>query len=386
VLEKLFSLFETLNFALIIKLFIHLNKMFKNKLIRYFILEFQKIFFITILSISLIIWISQAARLLDLVTETGNTFDTYFLYLLTIFPKIFSRLIIFIYFLSLLLTIIKFKNNNELNSLWLSGLKIKDFINQLIFFSFFFLILVIFFKAMIVPFFNNLGRSILIESPIGTFAPLIKEKNFNSPTKDMTIFVKKKNLINEIENIFFFENNDGKKRTILAESGRFIFENNKNLLVLINGNVHEEEKNALEFIKFNKITIDLSNYKKKEIDHYKISELSTYDLFKKALDNIDDQKINSMGELNGRILKPMFIPAITLIISILFFFNKIETKQNLLFFFVFLTGFFFIFAVDVLIDLTNRILILNYIAYFLPFFFFTIFFIINATLQKKGKI
>ena len=63
----------------------------KNKLGYYFIKEFLKNYLSLLFAFALIIWITQAVRLLDLVGEEGNSIRTYFLYILAILPKIISK-------------------------------------------------------------------------------------------------------------------------------------------------------------------------------------------------------------------------------------------------------------------------------------------------------
>ena len=68
-------------------------KKFSKDLIQFFLL--------VSLSISLIIWVIQAVNYLDFVTEDGHSFKIYFLYTLLSLPKIFSKILPFIYFLSI---------------------------------------------------------------------------------------------------------------------------------------------------------------------------------------------------------------------------------------------------------------------------------------------
>ena len=97
----------------------------KNKLGYYFIQEFLKDYLSILLAFGLIIWITQAVRLLDLIGEEGNSIKTYFLYIFSIMPKIFSKISLIIFFVSLFITISKFEDHNELRALWFSGLEKK---------------------------------------------------------------------------------------------------------------------------------------------------------------------------------------------------------------------------------------------------------------------
>ncbi len=62
----------------------------------------------------------------------------------------------------------------------------------------------------------------LLNSAVGSIAPLIKYNNFNNPLKKITIYVGKKNQIDELEDIILFENNAEKSKTIIAKSGVII--------------------------------------------------------------------------------------------------------------------------------------------------------------------
>ena len=89
----------------------------KNKLGYYFIQEFLKNYLSILLAFGLIIWITQAVRLLDLISEEGNSIKTYFFYILSIMPKFFSRISLIIFFISFVVTISKFEDHNELFAL-----------------------------------------------------------------------------------------------------------------------------------------------------------------------------------------------------------------------------------------------------------------------------
>ena len=176
----------------------------KNKLAYYFIEEFLKNYLSILFAFGLIIWITQAVRLLDLISEDGNSIFTYFLYILSILPKIISRLFIIIFFISLIVTISRFENHNELRAIWFSGLEKKKFINYLVKYSILLTVLIILIRLFVVPYFSNYSRYLLLNSDIGSIAPLIKQNNFNNPLKELTVYVGKKNQINEIDEIILF--------------------------------------------------------------------------------------------------------------------------------------------------------------------------------------
>ena len=92
------------------------------------------LFFITVsLSISLIIWVIQAVNYLDMVSDDGHSFKIYFLYTLLSLPKIFSKVLPFVFFISLFYIILKYERNNELIIFWMSGIHKSYLVNTIIF-------------------------------------------------------------------------------------------------------------------------------------------------------------------------------------------------------------------------------------------------------------
>jgi lipopolysaccharide export LptBFGC system permease protein LptF len=358
----------------------------KNKLGYYFIKEFLKNYLSILLAFGLIIWIAQAVRLLDLIGDEGNSIGTYFLYILLILPKFFSRISIIIFFISLMVTITKFEDNNELKALWLSGIKKKKFICFLLKSSILFIFILIIIRTLIIPQFSNYSRHLLLNSSVGAIGPLLKQNNFNNPLKKLTIYVGKKNQLNELEEIILFEDTQEIKKTIIAKSGVVINENNKNMLVLIDGSIQEERKGKkISILDFDKTTLDLSQYNKKTADYYKFNEMFFLELIKKTIDKKDYQRLNALAELNDRILMPLFIPSLIILGFFLIMSNKEIINYNLLKVITFVYGIFLIVTSEILLDLSSKRLLANILLYLSPIFFLLVnWTLLNYLLNKEN--
>ena len=81
----------------------------KNTIYKYFFYEFLRYFFITLFALAVIVWTVQSVNFLDLVTEDGHAFKTYFVYSLLTLSKVLTKLIPFCFLLSTILTIVKFE-------------------------------------------------------------------------------------------------------------------------------------------------------------------------------------------------------------------------------------------------------------------------------------
>ena len=357
----------------------------KNKLGYYFIQEFLKNYLSILLAFGLIIWITQAVRLLDLIGEEGNSIKTYFLYILSIMPKFFSRISLIIFFISFVVTISKFEDHNELRALWFSGLEKKKFINYLIRSSIILILILVIVRCFIVPYFSNYSRHLLLNTGVVTIGPLLKQNNFNNPLKKITIYVGKKNQINELEDIILFEDSADIKKTIIAKSGVVINENNKNLLVLVDGSIQEERKDKkISILDFDKTTLDLSQYNKKTVDYYKFNEMLFFELLQKINKN-DDQLPNAVGELNDRIIMPLFIPSLILLACFLIITNKEVINNNFLKFIIFTYGIIIIIFSEILLDLSSKKLNASLFLYATPFLFLIInWVLLNYFLNREN--
>ena len=161
-----------------------------NKLIfRKFSLDILNFFLIASFSITFIVWIVQAVNFLDLVSDDGHSLKVYFYYVTLNLPKIFSKTIIFVFFISIFYVINKYDNANELIVFWNNGIKKIYFINFILKLSILFLILQLFLNLIVVPKSQSLARQYIKDSNIDFLPKLISEKKFINVVKNLTIFV-----------------------------------------------------------------------------------------------------------------------------------------------------------------------------------------------------
>ncbi len=301
-------------------------------------------FLITAFSITLVVWVIQAVNFLDFVSEDGHSFKVYFMYSLLNLPKIFSRLIIFVFFISLFYIFSKYENNKEILIFWTNGIKKIEFINHLIKFSFLFLILQLVLSFLVVPKTQDLARSYIRDSNIDYFPSLIKSKQFNDTVSDLTIFVEKKESNGMLKNIFLkeYDKEKNESQIITAKRGMFVKKNNKYSFLLLDGKIISLKKNNTNIFSFKKSEINLSKYSTKSTTFPKIQELNSYELLQ-CINSIikykqsytktnyicDLDSINEfLNETFKRMFSPIYILIIALITSCLIFKPSEESNYN----------------------------------------------------------
>ncbi len=324
-----------------------------NKLIyRKLSLDILSFFLVASLSITLIVWVIQAVNFLDIVSEDGHSLKVYFSYTILNLPRIFSRILIFTFFISAFYIINRYEENNEILVFWTNGIKKISFINFLFKFSFLFLTLQLILNILIVPYTQNLGRIYLKNSNIDFLPTLISEKKFINVFKSLTIFIEKYNQNGNIEKIFINEkiSNDNSK-IIVAEKAKIIKLDEDYKIKLFNGGITNINKNSIYNINFKETEYDLSKFTTNTVTYQKIQEINSFHLLKCLYSyylNKDfeknnlckNRKIKSISEeLFKRFIGPLYILILSLISSSLILKpkNSFYSKYNK--FIIFFLGF-----------------------------------------------
>ena len=300
----------------------------KKTIYKYFFYEFIIYFTVTLFALAAVVWTIQAVNYLDLVTEDGHAFTTYFYYSLLTLSKVLTKLIPFCFLTAIILTIIKFERDNELIVLWTSGLNKIHVVNLIFRIS----VLVMLLQLLLTNIFNptllNFSRTLLKNSQLQFIPSLLKEKQFNDAVEGLTIFIEKKDENQIYKNIFIRD--DGKilskiagssSSTIFAKSGH-ISKDGKNL-ILYNGNIQKlNDDGDVNIIQFQKTTLSLSGISTSSISEPKMQETPTMQILRcltqnnTARHNCSDSKKSMMDtkiEINKRFGMPIYIPLISLI-------------------------------------------------------------------------
>ena len=149
----------------------------KKILFRKFLFDYITFFLIALISASTIIWVFQAVNFLDFVTEDGHGLSVYVKYTLLNLPKIISRLMPFIFFISIFYTLNKYEENNEILIFWTFGIKKSEFLNKIIKFSLIYFLISIVLSVFLVPKTQDIAKSFIRDSNIDYFPSLIKTQH-----------------------------------------------------------------------------------------------------------------------------------------------------------------------------------------------------------------
>ena len=301
-----------------------------------FLKETSVFFLVSSIAVTIIVWVIQAVNYLEFVTEDGHSFQIYFYYTLLSLPKIYNKLLPFMFFFSIFFTLIKYEEQNQTLIFWTNGIKKITLLNVIITYSFLFLILNSLFSLLIVPLSQDKARSYIRESNIDYLPLLIKPKKFIDTVEKLTIYTDRKDE-DILENIIIKDAfSSSKSKIIYAKKGYFIEDNDENFLFLIDGKILDINEGKTNSFDFNQTQINLSKYTSKTTKSPKLQEVNTlhlfYCLFKKnifsdkdaivrklmfACDDTISLKNKISQELFSRIFKPIYLPLLALIAGLL---------------------------------------------------------------------
>ena len=155
---------------------------------------------------------------------------------------------------------------------------------------------------------------------------------------------------------------------------------------MVDGSIQEERKNKkISILDFDKTTLDLSQYNKKTIDYYKYNELLFFELIEKLILNKNNNLLfsNIIGELNDRIVMPLFIPSLVLLSSFLMITNKEILNNILLKIIIFAYGVAIIIIGEILLELSSKKIYASLFLYFASFLFLIINWVLLNYFLKK---
>ncbi len=277
------------------------------------------------ISITLIIWVIQAVNFLDFVTEDGHSLKVYFAYSILSIPKIFSKIIIFIFFISSFYIVNKYQENNEILVFWTNGIKKIYVINFLLKFSIIFIFIQLILSLLLVPYSQNISRVYLKNSNVDFLPSLITEKKFINVFKGLTIFIDNYDQQGNFSKIYINEKiNNSSTKIIIAKSGDIQKQNKKFTLKLYDGSIINSVEKKFYNINFKETEYDLSKFSSNTVTHQKIQQINSISLLnciynfyiKKSLNDNKclDRKISSIVE---EVYKRTVIPFYLLILSLI---------------------------------------------------------------------
>ena len=294
--------------------------------------EVTLFFIVCSFTLTLIVWIIQAVNFIDIISEDGHNVATYFSYAFLNIPKIYSKLLLLSFFLSVYYILGIYEDKNQLIIFWINGISKKEFLNKLIYLSIIFAFFSMLLSFFLVPYTQDKARSFIRNSNLDFFPSLIKPKKFIDTVENLTIFIDEKDE-NSMKKILIKDSSlAGGSQLIISKAGKILGTEDAKFLSLNNGIIINYGQNKkLTSFNFEKSNFNLNKYKTKTTITPKIQETNSKTIIQclKNLNfNLNKETVinklnfkksflkNLIKEIYKRTILPLYIP-ITCIIACL---------------------------------------------------------------------
>ena len=357
----------------------------KKILFRKLISDYLLFIILALISTGTVIWIFQAVNYLDIMIEDGRDYIIYIRYSLLNFPKVISKIFLFILFFSVFYVTLKYEFRNELIIFWNFGVSKSEIVNLVLKLSFFLVCVQLFLNSYVVPNSQDLARSYLRSSTVNFFDNFIKPKKFNDTIKGLTIYAEKKDKNGMLHNLYLKKeigNNDFE--ITYAARGEFKEIGNSPILVLYNGaRISSKDKNITN-IQFSKSDLSLKNLQTNTTTYKKTQEINSSKLLKcvtlfyenskdefekrnKNIENCSYRNIhNIFKEVYKRFIIPLYIPVLLMISLFLIVLSKENSNYKKLRILTFGFGFLTIVFSETIIKFISKNTIFNLSLFCIP--------------------
>ena len=278
-----------------------------------------------------IVWLTQSLRFIDLIVIKGLPLEVFINLTILIIPKLLVTIIPFIGFLAALITYIRLNNDSEIISMKAAGISNLKIIIPALLFGISLGILALVIENFGSPYAYNKFKNLQYEIRNNYISTLFQEKVFSSPIQGLTIFIKERDQLGNLEGIMIHDARDkSKKISINAEQGKIVSTPKGARFLLINGNRQEINNNKnISILYFDQYTLNIKNYNtNNNLRFREASERKFHELIYPN-DNINEiYKKEFKAEAHKRIYTPLVIIIMVLIGAMTSIIGKFNRKAS----------------------------------------------------------
>ena len=300
-----------------------------KKYILYLLKNLFKPFFLSLCSITAIIWITRSIRYLDYITEYGISFSMFMTLIVLILPSLLTIIVPVSLIITNITTYNRLKKNNEIVILQNCGIREKSLLLPSLILSIFACCLVLYLTFYSIP--NSEKNFEKLKDYIkNDVTNIVMNKDSFNSVNNITIYAKNKTN-NILNGLVLYINNGNVYNIITAKEGKI----ENNVLKLQNGTVQESKythKDKQNIIFFEQYNINISDYYSNKNDDNRIdTELLNIRELLQERNNKSINKLKYYAEINKRILTGFICITISLISSFIILytpFSRAESKLS----------------------------------------------------------
>jgi lipopolysaccharide export system permease protein len=275
----------------------------------------------SLLALTVIVWVSQALREVDLLTGKGQTLLVFFSITALTLPSLVSIIAPVALFAAVLYTLNKLNGDSELVVMTASGMAPARLARPFIILAVAVAIIVGAMSTWAMPASYRQIRDVLSKVRADFLTFLVREGQFVTLDQGFVFHYRERGAGGALLGIFIQDRRDAEKvSTYIAEAGVTVSSGNNNFLVLEKGYVHQQNRNerASAIVQFESYALDLAQFAGgTEAGALRPRERTTLDLLSLRPDSADQYVRQFFGrfrsELHERLSAPLYALAFAMI-------------------------------------------------------------------------
>jgi lipopolysaccharide export system permease protein len=233
-----------------------------RKLHFYILRQILAPFVLFTLVLTLVVWMTQSLRLLDLVINRGQSAGIFAYLTLLMVPSLLVIIVPIAFFGAALYALSKLNTDSEMVVMWSAGVSRAQLAMSVLMAAAVAMAVTYACSLYLMPYGQRLMKDKVLDIRADIGAAILREGAFTTPSDGLTVFIRELAPTGEIRGILVHDNRDvGRPITYIAESGVLAQTQAGARLIMQNGNIEQNEGGGkLSALKFDRYVFDLDQY------------------------------------------------------------------------------------------------------------------------------
>jgi lipopolysaccharide export system permease protein len=215
------------------------------------------------LLLTIVVWMTQALRLLDLVINRGQSAGIFAYLTVLMLPTVLVVIVPIAFFAASLYALNKLNSESELVVMWSAGVSRFQLAVPLLLAAGAAMAVTYLCGLYLMPLGQRTMKDKVFDIRADIGAAILREGAFTTPTGGLTVFIRELSPDGQIRGIMVHDNHDQKLPiTYLAEAGTLVQSQEGARLIMFNGTIERREQlpARLSVLKFERYVFDLDQY------------------------------------------------------------------------------------------------------------------------------
>ncbi|MBX3456373.1 LPS export ABC transporter permease LptF [Ferrovibrio sp.] len=271
------------------------------------------------LTLAGVIWLTQSLRFIDRIVNNNLGFGSFFYLTMLVLPNVTGIILPIAAFCATLYAYNRLASDSELVVLSASGFSRYSLARPAMLVAILVMTALYAIGLYIGPLSSRTLRATQFEFRSSLASMVILEGVFNTPSPNLTVYVREREPSGEMKGILVHDSRDANRPvTMMAARAALVLTQQGPRLLMVDGNRQQVEpgRRGLSILYFNEYALDLNLYIKPETEGWREpQERFLSELFYPDMNNLDD--VNNRNKLlvegHRRLVSPLYVPALMLI-------------------------------------------------------------------------